>query len=746
MRHVQFGIFGIYTMCSAGALAFAPALAQEATGAGQEATTDQADPAEARRLQTVTVTSRKREESLQDVPISITAVDGDVMAEAGYVDLSQVQRLSTNVVIQNIASYIPRIYIRGIGTRNFDLGSEQSVGIFVDGVYQARSGYLDVGLLDLERVEVLKGPQGTLYGRNTIAGALSIVTKVPSETPQAFVSAEYGGSETEGDNFYNLVARVSGPIADTQTRGSLAVTYRNRDGFMKVQNSDLRGGANEDTIAARGKLLIPLSDTAKLTLSADVLDQEAPTYLLTSMPVLDGMGNVIPLDTDALYHPEADRQDIGVDRNGWGMSATLEWHLGAFDLTSITAYRELSYSDRFDNDATAVPASIRDTSEDSDQFSQELRLNRSGERYNLLLGAYYGKDGGDRRLTLDFNLPVPTWLIDVKTKLDATNYAIFGQYEYHLTDKLTATVGARYGRDEKEFSYDSFSSFPALSTFTDTLNRDWDSFDPLVTLSYNFDDDNMAYASYSSGYKSGAFQWLPRNEVAAEQVAEPESVDSYEVGYKGLLANGRLQLNAAAFHMEYKDLQSLLYRNVSPPGLPEQFVLLTVNASDSTIDGVEIDTKSILNDQWTLDFGYAYLDGTYDNFVRELPSGEVQDFSGNPLVRAPKNTVNVALNFYDQYSFGSINGRLGYSWRDKWNHEEDANAINPRSTVDATGLLDASLTLGLNNGWNVSVWGRNLTDEHYMQGVINTTGSPQQIAPNEPRTYGIRLSKTFGQE
>ena len=734
----KFGVLSLCATCSITALAMGGAVAQETS-------VDNADTsANTRRLNTVTVTSRKREESLQDVPMSITAVDGDLMEEAGYVDLSQVQRISTNVVIANINTYAPRLYIRGIGTRNFDLGSEQSVGIFVDGVYQARSSNLDLGLMDLERIEVLKGPQGTLYGRNTIAGALSVVTKKPSDVLEGHVSAEYGASEISGDDFYNLSGRVSGPLTQSGVLGTLAVTHRNREGYLPIKNSNRRGGGDEDTIAARGKLLVPLSESVDLTLIADYLDQDAPTYVLKSVPVLDAGGNVIPLDEDDLYSPESNRTDIGTTRESWGLSGTLNWDLGAFDLTSITAYREVSLYDRMDNDATAVDATERDTSEDSSQFSQELRLSQATDSYNLLLGAYYGQDEGDRRLYLDFNLPVPTWYLDAMTSLDATNYAVFGQFEYFLTDNLNVTLGARYSKDEKDFTYDTESGFPAFSTFMDTVSKDWDSFDPMISLAYDLNDDNMLYASYSSGYKSGAFQWLARNATAANDVADPEAVDSYEIGYKGLLADGRLQLNASVFHMNYEDLQLLLYRNVSPPGLPEQFVLLTVNAADSTIDGFELETKAVLTDQWSVDFGYAFLDGSYDNFVRELPSGEIQDFSGNPLVRAPKNTLSTALNYFEDYSFGTVNARVAYFWRDKWNHEEDANTINPRSTVPATGMLDASVTLGFQNGFDISLWGRNLTDERFQQGVINTTGSPQQIAPNEPRTYGIRLTKKFG--
>ncbi|KCZ86075.1 TonB-dependent receptor [Hyphomonas adhaerens MHS-3] len=746
MTKINLEVLKLCTACSIIALTAAPAVAQNAdtTDADEVASASEAAPTESRRLAPVTVTSRKREESLQDVPMSITAVDAGLMQDSGYIDLSQVQRVSTNVVIANIGTYIPRIYIRGIGTRNFDLGSEQSVGVFVDGVYQARPSNLDLGLLDLERVEVLKGPQGTLYGRNTIAGALSVVTQAPSEVFEGHISAELGSSVISGDDFYNLSGRISGPLTESGVRGTLAVAYRNREGYLPVQNSSIRGGANEDTVAARAKLLIPLSNAADLTLIGDYMTQEGPAYVLKSVPVLDGSGNVVPLDKDDLYKPEANRDDIGLDRDTWGLSATLDWDLGAFDLTSITAYRELSFYDRFDNDATAVDATERDTTEDSSQFSQEIRLNRSTDAYNLLLGAYYGHDEGDRLFSLNWTLPVPTWQLDAKTSLDSKNYAVFGQLEYFVTDALSLTVGARYGEDEKEFVYNTVSSMPAFANFTQPLNKKWDSFDPMVSLAYDFNENNMAYVSYASGYKSGAFQWLARNAIAASEVAAPEDVDSYEIGYKGFLADGRLELNASAFHMKYKDLQLLLYRNISPPSLPEQFIPLTVNAADSTIDGLEIETKTILTDQWSLDFSYAYLDGTYDEFVRELPTGEIQDFSGNPLVRAPKNTVNVALNYFEDYSFGTVGARVGYFWRDEWNHEEDANAINPRSTVPATGLLDASVSLGFDNGWELSVWGRNLTDERYQQGLINTTGSPQQIFPNEPRTYGVRVKKSFG--
>ena len=700
-------------------------------------------------IEEVVVTARKRVESMQEVPISITALSGDAIDKAGVIEMNDVDRLATNVVFEGLDRTKPLVYVRGIGTRTYDPGSDPSVGVFVDGVYLGRFGGHDMDLNDIERVEVLKGPQGTLYGRNTIGGALSVVTADPADALEGNISAEYGLSEISGDDLWSVAGRISGPLGDSGLLGSLSAKHRKRDGYIRIVNSDERG-ANEDSTALRGKLLIPLSENAELKLAADYSAHDGPTLVFTRDD-LDGRSPspfpfipVPPQPTD-LYQPTSDRTDIYTDKDVYGVSATLGWTLGDIELTSITAYRELDWQATDDLDASELDVSFLTEDETSDQFSQELRLNWVTENTNLLLGLFYGTEDVQRVDSLQFGLhglglltaPIPL-IWDFAVELDATSYAAFGQFEWDITEKLALNLGGRYSYDEKDFSFNNTTLGIFLQPYSLDLSEDWDSFDPSVSLQYDATDDVMLYASWTSGYKSGAFQFFATSPLAARKVADPEEVDAIEVGIKSQLLDRRLQLNAAVFDMDYKDLQLL---SLSPIGIENLALLLIDNAADSTIRGFELETRAILSGSWSVDFNYAYLDAEFDEYIRDVQQGI--DFSGNKLARSPDNTFQVALNYSQDHGFGQVDGRIGYVWRDEYFFEPDNDIIDPNSKQDAEGLLDASLNIDFGD-WSILLYGRNLTDERYRRSVLNSEGNPQRTAGIEPRTIGFRVSRAFG--
>ena len=707
------------------------------------------DGAASMTIEEVVVTARKRAESMQDVPISITALSGEAIDKAAVVDMNDVDRMATNVVFEGLDRTKPLVYVRGIGTRTYDPGSDPSVGVFVDGVYLGRFGGHDMDLNDIERVEVLKGPQGTLYGRNTIGGALSVVTRDPTDYVEGNISAEYGLSEISGDNLWSIAGRVAGPIGDSGLLGSLSAKHRNRDGYIRVVDTDERG-ANEDSTALRGKLLIPVGESAQIKLAADYSTHDGPTLIFTRDD-LDGRSPsplpfipAPPQPTD-LYRPTSDRTDVYTDKDILGISATVDWTLGDVELISITAYRELDWQATDDLDASELDVSFLSEDETSDQFSQELRLNWATENTNLLLGLFYGTEDVQRVDSIHFGLhglgllvaPLPlVW--DFGVALDATSYAAFGQFEWNITDRLALNLGGRYSYDEKDYWFNTVTLGILLPPFTLDLSEDWDSFDPSVSLEYHATDDVMLYASWTSGYKSGAFQFAASSPFGASKVADPEQVDAIEVGIKSQLLDRRLQLNAAVFDMDYKDLQLL---SLSPIGIGNVALLLIDNAADSTIRGFELETKAILSDSWSIELSYAYLDAEFDEYIRDVQQGI--DFSGNKLARSPENTFQFALNYSRVHGFGQVDGRIGYVWRDEYFFEPDNDIIDPNSKQDSEGLLDASLNIDFGD-WSILLYGRNLTDERYRRSVLNQEATPQRTAGIEPRTMGIRVSRAFG--
>ena len=707
---------------------------------------------EAARLGVVVVTARKKEESLQDVPMSLSAVTGESLEAAGYSELNDLARITSNVYFEAADRTKPLIYIRGIGTRGYDAGSDPSVGVFVDGVYQGRFGALDMDLLDVERVEVLKGPQGTLYGRNTIGGALSVVTRDPSAELRARASAEIGMSEISGDTLYGVAGSISGPIAPEKAYGLLSLSHRHRDGYQPVTGSQVRGGS-EDSLTARAKTLFEFDNGARLRLSADYASLDGPPLILTPNslggtapgpgPLAPGFS--APPEPSDPYRPSSDRTDQAIKKDIYGGSAHVDWSMGPIDFTSISAYRHLEIDERDDLDGTILPYQLYTATEDADQISQELRAAYSADAFNWIFGLYYSKEDVSRVEGIEFGpasllsflvAPAPLdWGFGFD--LESTSVAAFGQLEWKPTDALAITVGGRYSEDEKDVVFDTTTTVPGLVIipFEESVSRSWDSFDPSISLKYQFTDETMAYASWASGYKSGAFQFVATSPLVANQVANPEQVESFEAGLKSTLMDGKLRLNAAAFSMDYKDLQQLRLVPVSS-GIS---LVVINNAASSTINGLELETSLLLSSDWNIDFNYGYLDATFD----EYPFSSTLDFSGNRLARSPEHTYTLALGYNKETDWGTLDARLAYAWRSEIFFEADNNLVDPESSEDALGLVDFSA--GLTKGqWGLSLWGRNLTDERYRRQVLNSTGNAQREIWAEPRTVGMRLTYALG--
>jgi iron complex outermembrane recepter protein len=701
-------------------------------------------------VEVIVVTARKQSESLQDVPMSISAVSGKDLEDAGYTELNDISRLSSNVYFEAADRSKPLIYIRGIGTRSYDAGSDPSVGVFVDGVYLGRFGALDMDLMDVARVELLRGPQGSLYGRNTIGGAISVVSRDPTSVFKGHLSGELGTSAISGDSLYSVGASLSGPIAGDAVRGSLSVTRRYREGYQPVAVANIRGGS-EDGWSSRGKLMFDLGE-ATLRLSADYSDIDGPPLVFVpnqlggpaDSPGPLTPGFVTPAEPQDPYKLSSDALGQGINKKTYGGSAQLNIPFGAFELTSITAARKLKIEEVDDLDGTTLPFQVYLANEDGSQFSQEVRLNYETEKLKVLVGAFYSSEDVNRTETINFGpasllsffvSPAPLrW--DFGLNLESKSSALFGQIQWEPTERLSLTLGGRYSEDQKDVVFDTRTTVPGfvISNFTTPVSRKWDSFDPSASLSYKFSDDVMGYVSYTSGFKSGAFQFIAIAPATAQQVANPESVDSYEAGMRTTLFDRRLRLNASIFSMDYRDLQQL---RLIPIGGGVNQVLIA-NAASSRIPGLELEGRAVFNSKWSLDFSYGYLDAKYKNYV----FNSTLDFSGNRLQRAPKNTLSLGLNFETKTSLGELTSRLGYSYRSKIFFEADNNTVDPESSEDGLGLLDASINLKKNN-WTVGLWARNLSDERYRRQVLNSTGTAQRGIWAEPRTFGLRVSSDF---
>lgn len=703
-------------------------------------------------LEEVVVTARKKAETLQDVPMSVSALSSDILENKGFVDLSAIGELTPGLYFEAFDPSRPLIYVRGIGTRAYDAGSDPSVGVFVDGAYNGRFGSLNMNLLDVERIEVLKGPQGTLYGRNTIGGAISVITKDPADSLEIDLSGEIGGSTESGDDIWSASAAVSTPLVEDKLSMRLAAAVYERDGFVAVEPAGVQTGGLE-SLDVRAKFLWTPTDSLQARLTLDYSDVDFPPISFVKNDLGGTAPDPGPLAPGVVslpgsgepYRAFGNRSDIDLDRESLAATLKLDWQLENLDVTSITSVRSMELEELNELDGSEVDYSTNPIEEDSDTFSQEFRLAGDAGDVSWLLGVYYHKEkidrvdkiifGDDALFAFLFGIP-PEWGFGID--VDAESYAAFGQADWDITDRLSMTLGLRYSRDEKDADYDTTSNLGLVVTpFKTTVGDDWSSTDGSLSLSYDFADNIMGYISYSTGYKPGGFQFGAIAPIIAEQVFEPEEVAQIELGVKAALFEQRLMVNAAIFDMDYQDLQLL---RVLPAGIPGVTLVTISNAGESTIQGAELEGSALLTEGLFLDFGLSYLDAEFDEYFFDPQAGI--DFSGNTLPRAPEYSYTLSLRYETSLGRGDLSSSLSYNWQDESYFEADNNQIDPDSTQDSHGLLNASISYAAES-WTFTLWGTNLLDEEYRRSVLNETGQSQRQVFAAPATAGVKVNYRF---
>lgn len=720
--------------------------------------------AEGRVMEEVTVTARKRGENMQDVPIAISAFSSEQIKSGNITNLDEIAPLTPGLNFGKQNESRPQIYIRGIGSRQFDVGAESSVGVFIDEVYVGRFSAGLSGLTDIERVEVLKGPQGTLYGRNTIGGAINVITKRPTETLDMNFevgAGNMGYTTTEG--------AISGPLVGDKLLGRLSFSYRDRDGYVENLNTGTEH-KDLDQASLRGKLLFRPNNDLDILFTIDENRSDPDAGLqgeyVAGLPVLATPGFLPPPETTPSRFDEYYNTDSRFERDISTYSIRADWNLdNNADLTLISAYSEVDLSEARDLDSTQVDGIEHITDEESKQITHELRLASIpggwmtlDDRIDWIVGLYYLKEEPWRQENLQGGLdsvfsriaasidaggpPAPLapgqQFIDnfLTVNIETTSIAIFGQSTIDITEDLALTLGARYTSDEKDGVYTATSNRdfvpPIILPFQVEADPDWTSFDPKVTLEYRWTDDLMTYFVYSEGFKSGGFQFAQFDAASAQETFGPETVKTYEMGLKSQLLDYRLQLNMNVFYNDYQDLQVARTQS-SSGGAPS---ILTQNAASATVRGFELDSVVNLSNELTLNFGYAYLDATYDKYI----FSDTVDFSGNDLVRAPENTFNVTLNYATYIADGYFRLRGDYSWVDDHFFEPDEG--RREGTMQSNySLFNASASYE-KGPWRISIWGRNLADEVYRTTSLSFDDFTMEYL-NLPRTYGITVGWVY---
>jgi len=715
-------------------------------------------------MEEMIVTAQKREQSLQDVPVAVTAFNADTLKDQGVSDITELQKSSPNTVLQTSRGTNSTItaFIRGVGQEDPLWGFEPGVGLYVDDVYYARpqAGVLDV--YDVERIEVLRGPQGTLYGKNTIGGAIKYVTKRLTGEPEFSVNATVG-------NYNQRDVIVSGelPITEQLAVGaSIASLQRDGYGEFLVSGDD---NYNKDVLAGRISVEFTASDSLWFRLAADMTQDDSNAkggHRLT--PSL-----LLPAETapSNVYDSWAD-MDTDNEVESSGASFTANWDINdALSFKSITAYREGETNTNIDFDNTSfaslhVPAIYED-----DQFTQEFQLNYDTTHFHLVSGLYYyeGTASGAFDVLLGaFDNPdlfgngsgvVGNFDAVTAGTVDTTSIAVYAHATYDFSDQLSATLGARYTQDKKDAEVYKASLYVdgtsailggtdlfTLAVNTDYTNDDtWSEFSPRVSVDYRFNDDLMTYASYSHGFKSGGFDMRGDATQNPETVDgyDPETVDTIELGMKSELFDKRLRLNAALFYTNYDDLQ-VTVQTASSSG--SNFVSSVLNAGKAKVQGAELEMMADLGAGFGLQAALGYTDAEFTEVITDTPTGPVDVSDDWGFTFTPEMSGYLALNYNMAIgSAGDLNWILAASYKSETRIFPQVESLvdeDPYTLVDASVVWrDGS------DKWSVGLHGKNLTDKEYRVGGYNFFGLGLENSVigyyGNPRTVALNVNYDF---
>ncbi len=684
--------------------------------------------------------------SSQDVPIAITVVTREALEHANITAATDIKRLATSLqYAENQSVRGTSLQIRGVGTQSFSNGLEQSVGTVVDGVTMARNGMGNGDLLDVDHVEVLRGPQGMLFGKNASAGLVSIVSRRPTDEPSAEGRISFGTYDE-----LRASAVVNVPLTG-QAAFRVAGFANSRDGL--VTNVFDGGKLNDhDEAGVKARLLWQSPDDDwQVYVSGDLSKIDGHCCAATVRSAVPGSPLALSLASAGIV-PGPRNLDVNLDAGAFsrstnaGASVEVTWRLGEHELTSLTAWRTWELRENTDSDHTPQQAlSINFGRSDLDQISQELRLaSPTGGRLEYVVGLYYfdaellGNNGQRGSLSLTSATPVSSRYFVATNRTQSL--AAFGQATVRATDKLRLILGARYTHDdvsmdfERSFFPGTVPSTPPLTLHPSTSTANLSG---RVGLQYDFEPDLMAYATASRGYKGPGFNALQGATIAANTAVRPEIPTSYEVGIKASLLDRRLTLNLAVYDTRFKDFQGQFF----DPSAPPFGAFVVGNAGELHTRGAELEWAAHPTDELAISGGAAYNDAFYSDFRNAAcwgtPAtqpgcvGGVFDATGASVPNSPKWTFSLQ-GFYERDLSGRLSAFASLEWY--WRSQVNDSLGDPNMIRGAYGLLGGSIGVSGDAGrWRLSAWIRNLLDQHYTGPIQTTLLSPGGYSQNPRR-------------
>ena len=747
---------------------------------------------EQREIEEIIVTATKREESIQDVPIAVSAFSGEDLAARGVQDLYGLQEVSPSIAVysSNSTSNGGTLRIRGVGTTGNNPGLEAAVGTFIDGVYRSRAGLAFSDMVDIERVEILRGPQGTLFGKNTVAGAVSIISKKPEFLNNYSVNVGTGSFDAIS---YGGMANVV--LSEDQLAGRITFQGSQRDGFYKdIDSGD--GYDDRDRYSVKGQLLFTPNDNVEARLIVDYTDRDetcCPAAFYIAGPtsaIIEGLGG------DIREFSVDGKQEVGLnfkpyeDVEDKGVSLDVLWHINKnWSARSVTAYREYKVNRGQDIDFTSADVLVpQDSHESFENFSQEFQLFGGNEAVDWLFGAYvYTEDlVSDEVIALSVDGPayvsqlimglgnnalapffegdpagrgLPAQGYDAIYASDTKGWSVFTHNTWHATSVFDLTLGLRYSWEEKDATSiingapiggtpidDPFCAAIPIGSLCD--NQSWSKKEDeseltgTVKVAYHVNDEVSVYASYGRGYKAGGFNLDQEamgnrdpdtGEFVDESHFEPETSDAYELGLKARFFDRTFTINAALFYTDFENFQLNTFTGLG-------FTVGNVKAVRTK--GIEVESFWTVGDGIFLTAGVTLADAKYGSNLSEGNAA----VEGKRLTQSPKWQSSASL-FVDKPLPGSDNQRWTFSLN--WSHIGKVNTgsdLDPEKVRSAFDTINSQIGIGTADGrYAITLWGRNLTDKRMNTLVFDSVfqaGSWHTFL-NQPRMWGITAKSSF---
>ncbi|MDC1160463.1 TonB-dependent receptor [Luminiphilus sp.] len=703
-------------------------------------------------LEEVVVTATKRSVALQDLAGSANVLGADKLGPGGIQEVRDMQVEIPNLSLGDQFGFA-RVFMRGIGMTSIDIGGEGAVAFLQDGAIIPRPAAQLMGMFDLDQVEVLRGPQGTLYGRGATGGAINMVTAKPGKELGGYLSVTAGN--------YSLAqfkGAIDVPMGDALSM-RLAASLDSRDGYGNniFTGSDIN---DRDASAYRATFVYDAGGPLTATLSAQYYEEDDNNYAFSyfgqsegsSIPVPFGVpilgGNTVGMAGGGFYDINSDQEPIN-DRDGQLINLTIDYAFNdSWSLKSITSSQSMDRFLRDDLDSTdANLFGQNNYTEESDSFGQELILNYSSDRLDVLSGVMYFEEDlyGEVRVPLTnlcFLLAPDACGTPIGDFLNGGNYLQDGEVDieawgayveanYSISDKWSLIAGLRYNYEERDGT-GSFI-FDAISLNVPTNQRaSWNDLTPRITLQYSPNDNMLLYATYTEAFKSGVI-----NTGSTSPPLDPETVDAFEVGLKGQNASGTLRYSVAAFFYDYQDMQISF--------VDETSTVSTVNAAEAENSGIELEVDGSLGNGFAFDFYLTYLNAEYQEFFNgDYANGfAITDLSGNTLPNAPESTAKLGLTWEGAVAGGTLTVRGEAYYQDdvyftEWNRKD--------AYQKSYEQFNASMDYSWNDQWLLSLWGRNLSDEEVMSNNIITAPLYDSLrvgAVLPPRTYGATVTYQF---